>query len=803
MDAVEFQVNEYTALWQSEPAVANFPKGGFVVAWQSAGSFADDDDVTSIQVRRFDSAGRGLNEREEQVNVYSTLDQNRPAVATDLEGNFVVVWESWGSFGTDQEGYSIQTRRFSSVGEPLDGQEFQVNTYVHMSQQRAAVAASPEGDFVVVWDSWGSDGSDAIAYSVQARRFSATGEPKDPLDLQVNTYTTNSQFYSSVAMRPDGGFVVVWMSGESAQTDRGTIQARRFGADGIPLDATEFRVDTLNEGAVWRPVVASAPNGRFVVAWENLPPSGVGEYRLFGRRFEEDGTPLDAEELQLNAYTSGRRDLLSLATNVEGDFVASWSSFGGSQGGDTSLRGVQVRRFRADGTAIDAVEAQVNAYTTSWQQRPAVAVGPEGDFVVVWDSQGSYGDDDSYLSIQARRFGRPLIPVTSSEAPGCTLRDAVEAAVSGSPVAECPAGSGGGVIELPSDATIAIWEADDGVNGLPIVDRPVTVRGRGATIARDPGLACPVGPEFRLFEVADGGILTLEDVTVSNGCVSSGAGGGILVSGGTLVLRESEIAGNEADTGGGVSIRDGGLISFESVVRGNRSTGRGGGLELAGALEGMAIAGSSIEHNAAGSGGGISLAGSGRLLARNSTLSGNQASSGGGGIEIAHGGAMAMLEFSTVVDNGSPQGAGVFVDAGGVWLHGDLVGQNLGGLDCAASSGTVAASGLSFDVDGSCASLAGVGVTTVPSLELGPLRSNGGPTRTHLPEAASPALDAAPACASRTGARIGRDQRGYPRPTNDDGDDVAACDLGAVERGSVFLDGFETSDVRRWSATSP
>jgi hypothetical protein len=84
-------------------------------------------------------------------------------------------------------------------------------------------------------------------------------------------------------------------------------------------------------------------------------------------------------------------------------------------------------------------------------------------------------------------------------------------------------------------------------------------------------------------------------------------------------------------------------------------------------------------------------------------------------------------------------------------------------------------------------------------LGLAPLADQGGPTRVHLPLAASPALDAAPACVTRAGAAVTRDQRGYARPTDDDGDDLPACELGAVERSPVFRDGFETGDARRWS----
>jgi len=48
-------------------------------------------------------------------------------------------------------------------------------------------------------------------------------------------------------------------------------------------------------------------------------------------------------------------------------------------------------------------EFQVNTYTTSYQENPAVALDAAGDFVVVWGSDGSSGTDSSSYSIQGQR----------------------------------------------------------------------------------------------------------------------------------------------------------------------------------------------------------------------------------------------------------------------------------------------------------------------------------------------------------------------------------------------------------------
>ena len=55
-------------------------------------------------------------------------------------------------------------------------------------------------------------------------------------------------------------------------------------------------------------------------------------------------------------------------------------------------------------------EIQINSYTTGDQWFPVVAEGPRGDFLVVWNSQGSPGNDND-RSVQGRRFDAAGTPV--------------------------------------------------------------------------------------------------------------------------------------------------------------------------------------------------------------------------------------------------------------------------------------------------------------------------------------------------------------------------------------------------------
>jgi hypothetical protein len=91
---------------------------------------------------------------EFQVNTYTNGNQQRSAVAAAPAGDFVVAWSSNGSAGSDTSGYSIQARRYDANGAPV-GDQFQVNSSTAQSQTYPAVATDVLGDFVIVWPQFG------------------------------------------------------------------------------------------------------------------------------------------------------------------------------------------------------------------------------------------------------------------------------------------------------------------------------------------------------------------------------------------------------------------------------------------------------------------------------------------------------------------------------------------------------------------------------------------------------------------------------------------------------------------------
>ncbi len=338
---------------------------------------------------------------EIQVNGYTTGDQRNPGIARYADG-FVVTWTSYGSDGGDTSASSIQARLYEANGVP-GGAQFQVNTYTTGDQNYPAVGPDGSGGFVVAWTSYGATG-DPHQSSIQARRYAADGSPAGG-QFQVNTYTSGEQYGTAVSEDGAGGFVVVWTSYGSSGSDNfaTSIQAQRYSADGAPAGG-ELQVNTYTTNIQGFPAVAPDGAGGFVVIWHSTGSGGTDQsgFSVQGQRYDADGLPVDGE-FQVNTVTTGYQLIPAAAPDGAGGFVVTWAS-AVSGGDDTSGYSVQARRYAAAGQPLGD-EFQVNTYTPSLQGDAAVMAHDAGGFVVTWTSDGSSASDTSGYSVQARRYG--------------------------------------------------------------------------------------------------------------------------------------------------------------------------------------------------------------------------------------------------------------------------------------------------------------------------------------------------------------------------------------------------------------
>ena len=142
------------------------------------------------------------------------------------------------------------------------------------------------------------------------------------------------------------------------------------------------------------------------------------------------------------------------------------------------------------------------------------------------------------------------------------------------------------------------------------------------------------GGSVRVFFV-EGGILTLNKLTVANGHATFGSGGGILNIAGALTVNNSTFSGNSADEGGAITTIGDTTVNnstfYRNSARGTFSPVGGGGiLNTQGILTVNNSTFSENSSNIVDSGGGGIRNSQGILTVNNSTFSDNSADIGGG-----------------------------------------------------------------------------------------------------------------------------------------------------------------------------
>jgi len=241
----------------------------------------------------------------------------------------------------------------------------------------------------------------------------------------------------------------------------------------------------------------------------------------------------------------------------------------------------------------------------------------------------------------------------------------------------------------------------DGNTGLPRIAAKdnLTIVGNGDTIERSTASGTRTFGTFRLFDVASGGSLTLQDMTLQGGyCVSPhsfslvalAAQGGAIYNLGALTLNGVTVADNQADAGSGGTASGGAIYSNGSLTLENGTLLQGNSAQGGFGQPGYVLPGSAF-------GGAVYVAG-GTANISNTTFTGNSVRGGeydsesnsgapasGGALYVAAG--QVTLTNSTVNNNwaghlsGYPGfGSGLYIAGGTVSLSGDTVDSNYAGL---------------------------------------------------------------------------------------------------------------------------
>jgi phosphoheptose isomerase len=212
----DFTVNQVSAGQQLNPAVAMSPSGSFVVAWEDD---QDNNGYFQVFARGFTAAGAGRF-GQLQVNTNAAGQHDKPAVAMDTSGNFMVAWED----DQDDNGYyQVYARGFNVSGAQRIGL-FTVNTAGDGQQFAPTIGMDNAGNFAVAWE---DDTDNNGSFQILGRTFNPTGVQRKA-DFTVNSDASGQQYVPAAAVDEQSRVVVSWQDDMDGDGDF-LILARNLG----------------------------------------------------------------------------------------------------------------------------------------------------------------------------------------------------------------------------------------------------------------------------------------------------------------------------------------------------------------------------------------------------------------------------------------------------------------------------------------------------------------------------------------------------------------------------------------------
>jgi hypothetical protein len=327
----EFLVNTETIDYQCDAKVAGLAAGGFAVVWQDFSGRRGDECGSSIKAKVFGPDDE-LARDEFLVNVETGDNQTDPTVAAFPDGSFVVAWQDFsGTRGDDSLG-SVKARFFGPDGIPF-GDEFLVNTQTKNHQGQPAAAVVAAGGFIIAWNDFSGTFGDFSQGSIKAKLFNREGETVRD-EFLVNSLKRNNRSLPAVSALEDGGFVIAWTDGSGTLGDSSitSIKARLFDDLAVPL-SDEFLVNTETMNCQIRPALAPLADGGFIVVWTDHSGRGgdISGSGIKGKIFGPQGKTIQ-DEFLINTETDGDQISPAVAGLVDGQLVVSWQDASSSRG---------------------------------------------------------------------------------------------------------------------------------------------------------------------------------------------------------------------------------------------------------------------------------------------------------------------------------------------------------------------------------------------------------------------------------------------------------------------------------------
>ncbi len=317
----EAQLSDTQAVMDFPTAAVFDPAGQYLIAWSDQTQINGDVFVRRVNLKgtpvapAIDLAPSAFKGGDDGTSYAQGI-----SLAMAPDRSFTAVWRVVippFSF-SDVNPFSVGATRF-------DANDHQLATPVLLNQHPAsyggtAVCTTTDGGAVAVWVS--TTLPDAVTpVGVSARRINAAGAVQGT-EVVVQP-PTGAATAATIGCGTQNAFLVVWQSDQIAGAAHAGILAQRFTQLNNPLPGGAQRIDdpAADTGDQVAPALSQAPDGSFIVVWEDQTADGG---RLVGRHISPFGVPLSDEFQIATGLAPGEQPTVT-HYGTEGDFLVAWA----------------------------------------------------------------------------------------------------------------------------------------------------------------------------------------------------------------------------------------------------------------------------------------------------------------------------------------------------------------------------------------------------------------------------------------------------------------------------------------------
>ncbi len=375
------------------PGITSLNDSSYIVTWA-----VYDDTVSQIEIltQIYDSS---LAVRGERIIVDLGPPGDNSSVSPRSirlnDGGFITIWRKTVAGGTSDLYY----RRFDSAGIAVDTTQYCCRLEESNPEMDLNILGEAEGGLSLTY----SRDGDIFHRLIQLDGSDLVGEFKLNDDEGISTQTD-----PCIIPLVTGGYLIVWADNGTGSYD---ILARAFESEDRPIGEI-FAVNDDTTGHQIRPAAAVAPDGKYLVVWEDRRH---GFKDLYAQYFESDGSRLGPNFLVRDVEELHERKRPAAAFLANGKFVIGWEDHGF----------IKAQLYGSGGAANgETIRVSENA---SWQDSrgedfdsplnyPTIATSNRGGFTFAWKKYSDECCEPSwvYLNCLIQQFDEQANPIGSN-----------------------------------------------------------------------------------------------------------------------------------------------------------------------------------------------------------------------------------------------------------------------------------------------------------------------------------------------------------------------------------------------------